>query len=118
MRHERRECLPRRHRHAADRQRRDEQQCDHGGQRAPDDSGACGAHAAHGRAPDARRIRLQGPAGRDGGVWRTIGVGIEERSVKHCAPRFPAGRASWSPCGLPVSAGIRAGGGPARLPAR
>lgn len=52
------------------------------------------------------------------GARRTIGVGIEESPVKHCASRLPAGRASRSPHGLPASAGIRAGGAPARLPAR
>jgi len=56
---------------------------------------------------DTRRV----PRGRLGSASKT-------GPVKHCAPRFPAGHASRSPCGLLASAGIRAGGVPARLPAR
>ena len=47
------------------------------------------------------RAARRTPCGRLGSASKTS-------PVKHCAPRFPAGRASRSPCGPLTSAGIRA----------
>jgi hypothetical protein len=50
--------LPRRHRHTADRQRRDEQQRHHAGERGPDRDGTRGIHAPHPTKVEQRRTRV------------------------------------------------------------
>ncbi|CAM2184378.1 conserved hypothetical protein [Burkholderia latens] len=76
--------------------------------------------AAHEAAAAAVRAgtAASGTRRRTGGAARAIGVSIEVKSRGALRAPLPRGPRVMKPCRLPASAGIRAGDGPARLPAR